>query len=91
MEKSRPMFVQAPVATRYAVLGGWELSAEYIDVMALAVCGATVGVGRHVVPSRPDLPWMSGAAAATLQNGLLAPTKTGTSSRPIDLRMAQVL
>lgn len=72
--KRRAVFVRQPVATSHAVPLGWAIRAEYIASMAVvSVLSGTVGEGRQVVPSRPDSPWMSGAAAGALQKGRAAP------------------
>lgn len=50
-----------------------------------------VGLGRQVVPSRPELPWMSGAKHGERQMGREEPWYTGMEVRFIAVKIERVL
>ena len=55
--KRRAMFVRAPVATRWAVPGGYERRADRMaSRKGVCVIGGEEAVGRRSVPSRPEIP-----------------------------------
>src|SRR5437868_2745278 len=55
--KAKPMFVNDPVETSHAVLGGVAINALYIaSRWSTSVTAGSMGCGSRVTPSSPDSP-----------------------------------